>query len=779
MDAYRKRTVLKHPLTRILLAPCCFILALCVLVITFQDLGYSALPPTNKRYIQAKDALATLAADKARARYRSSWEKLIQEFQAIYESDPSWPNRPCALFRKAEAQEGLAKNSFTASDAKKARDTFLDVAQTYPQSILADDALYNAARLSAAWLRDDKKALALIDTLKQRYPNGDMITDAKALEASLLASKGGTLSSKEETQKIIASEMRVVDDKEPSNIAQTKEARLSNQYKQSKKRARELLSDSNRSCWRQPWETLEADFLRFYNESKNDTLRAASLFRAAQSRLCLARCSHRKNDYKSAQELFLSLPENFPQSVLADDALLEAAKILETNLDKRSDALRILTELVKAYPSGDKKKEALAILSSLTAKNSEPAELTALSWESPSAKKVVINLELSKKPVYKATLVRKNKGQSLCLDLDTATIAPQIRKGATVTGSLLTRIFVEHPSRTRSLLYFDLREAKRFSVDLAPDERSLLLTIDAEEGDLKNIREKGREKRKIPQKDEDPDELLEAEQNTDNSLEKRLSKNAAHSGALFGMAEQLGLSVKTVFIDAGHGGKDPGTYHNNIVEKFVAMDVAKTLGRLLENNGFEVIFSRKSDIFIPLSRRSIKANQAGADLFISIHVNANESKQVHGFETYYLDLARTPEAVRVAALENRGSDRRLKDMQKLLAKIMMTARVDESRTLAVDIQRRTLSRLKRNGNPAKNNGIKSAPFHVLIGTEMPAVLVELGYCSNDDEAKNLASARYRDLLAQGLAEGIMAYRDRLQKQETVVNALTKRKSGAM
>ena len=209
------------------------------------------------------------------------------------------------------------------------------------------------------------------------------------------------------------------------------------------------------------------------------------------------------------------------------------------------------------------------------------------------------------------------------------------------------------------------------------------------------------------------------------------------------------------------------------------MDVSRTLGRLLTNSGLNVIYSRSSDKFISLSQRTAMANAQGADLFISIHVNACNDANVHGLETYFLNLARTPAAARVAASENVGSDRRLKDMQKVLTEIMLTAKVDESASLASDIQRAALSRLKRNGLEVRDNGTKSAPFHVLIGAKMPAVLVELGYCTNPLEAKRLTSTRYRELLAQGLAEGILNYRTKLNEKHTVQNSLTQQANGAM
>lgn len=245
------------------------------------------------------------------------------------------------------------------------------------------------------------------------------------------------------------------------------------------------------------------------------------------------------------------------------------------------------------------------------------------------------------------------------------------------------------------------------------------------------------------------------------------------------MAEQLGLTVQTVFIDAGHGGKDPGTIHNGIVERDVVLDIARRVGRLLNANGIDVVFSRSSDIAVPLSSRPQKANRARADLFVSIHVNAHSETNISGFETFYLDLARNAQAARVATLENAASDRKLGDMQSVLADVMLNARTQESSRLAGDIQRRAVSRLGRRGFEVKDGGTRSAPFHVLIGAGMPAVLVEVGYCTNPSEAKRLTSANYRHALSEGIAEGIMAYKDRLQVRHSAQFSLTSSALGAI
>ena len=196
-------------------------------------------------------------------------------------------------------------------------------------------------------------------------------------------------------------------------------------------------------------------------------------------------------------------------------------------------------------------------------------------------------------------------------------------------------------------------------------------------------------------------------------------------------------------------------------------------------NGLEVIYSRSGDQTVKLSERTRLANRGKSDLFISIHVNAHDNAKINGIETYYLDLASTPQAARVAALENSASDKRLGDMQTMVADVMLNARADESRRLASDIQKATMFRLKKRNYAPRDNGVKSAPFHVLCGAQMPAVLVEVGYCTNLAEARNLALPQYRHALAEGLAEGILAYRDRLLRNRTAGSNLTGKKSGAM
>ena len=229
------------------------------------------------------------------------------------------------------------------------------------------------------------------------------------------------------------------------------------------------------------------------------------------------------------------------------------------------------------------------------------------------------------------------------------------------------------------------------------------------------------------------------------------------------LAAQLGLSVRTIIIDPGHGGRDPGAMHNGVVERDVNLDVAQRLKKILEKLGYKVFLTRSGNKGISLADRVNFSRRNKGDLFVSIHVNAAENTSISGLETYILDFARTSSASRLAMVENADSGR-LGDMDKILTEILTGARTSESRRLAENIQQSTLNYLKKNGVSTRNGGVKGAPFFVLVGSSMPSVLVEIGYCTNKSEASRLKSSKHRQRLAQGLANGIHAYaRSLLQK----------------
>ncbi len=219
----------------------------------------------------------------------------------------------------------------------------------------------------------------------------------------------------------------------------------------------------------------------------------------------------------------------------------------------------------------------------------------------------------------------------------------------------------------------------------------------------------------------------------------------------------------TVVIDPGHGGKDPGAVgYRNYREKIVVYDISARVKKYLEKSGINVIMTRNKGEFIKLSRRTKFANAKKADVFVSIHANASRSKKLHGVETYFLSPARSKRAKRVAALENKDVMDQMKEWssKNTFLTLMNREKIIESNKLAIDVQKNMLYYLKKRYKGVRDGGVREAPFWVLVGAQMPAVLVELGYITNPTEAKRLVLNRYnsyQDGLARGIAEGIVNY----------------------
>jgi N-acetylmuramoyl-L-alanine amidase len=218
------------------------------------------------------------------------------------------------------------------------------------------------------------------------------------------------------------------------------------------------------------------------------------------------------------------------------------------------------------------------------------------------------------------------------------------------------------------------------------------------------------------------------------------------------------LSVHRIVLDAGHGGTDPGASStSNVSEKEITLDIEKRLGTLLRKNGFEVVSTRDDDRLIPLRERARLANGSASDIFVSIHVNSIPHPNNHGVETYYLGPTNDPTLTQLAAAENRTSGYALADLRKLLDRVYADVRRDESRRLADAVQLQMFSGLRGVDPGLENWGVKRAPFIVLVATDMPAILAEVGCLSNDREAEMLRSGVYREQIAQALFHGIHAY----------------------
>jgi N-acetylmuramoyl-L-alanine amidase len=230
------------------------------------------------------------------------------------------------------------------------------------------------------------------------------------------------------------------------------------------------------------------------------------------------------------------------------------------------------------------------------------------------------------------------------------------------------------------------------------------------------------------------------------------------------LTRALGLKISRIVIDPGHGGHDTGTIGpHGLMEKDLCLDVALRLGHEIEEKlpGAEVIYTRKDDTFVPLEQRTAIANEAKADLFISVHANSSHDQAARGIETYYLNFATSEESMEVAARENALAQESLHDLQDIIKKIARNEKIEESKELANDIQDSLTHRLQLVSQNERNRGVKKAPFVVLIGANMPSVLSEISFISNPSDEKLLRKTDQRQRVADGLYRGIASYLDNL------------------
>jgi N-acetylmuramoyl-L-alanine amidase len=550
-------------------------------------------------------------------------------------------------------------------------------------------------------------------------------------------------------------------------------------YSKAKTELDSLRSGDARAAQRENWLRVAHEFQDIYDLDPKWANRPAALFRKGESLRELARRSGSQRDYQHAATAFEELAMRHAESRLAGDALLNSAEIKANFLGDATGALRLLARIRTQYAHGGALPRALELERKIRAqgapretslpRQAQPArrqygELTHIAWKTLNANQVQIVVELDRSVNWQVRRTQAHNAatSSLVLEMQGAVPADQIRGGARVTGSPLNAVRVDAASREQTRLFFDFAELARYEARVEQSPFRIILDVLAREG--KTARR--------------ADGASENKEDSTQTVRASGRPNAPVLAAVAprDLASQLGLTVQSVFIDAGHGGKDPGTSHNGLVEREVVLDVARRLGRLLQDRGIDVQYSREKDVHIALAERTRMANKVRADLFISLHVNASGDAQASGFETYYLDIAGNMETARLATKENAGSDKKMGDLTAIMADFMLSARTQESRQLAQTLQQAVLSRLGKQRYATRDGGVKAAPLHVLIGTGMPAVLVELGYCSNREEARRLAGTPYRQSLAEGIAEGVLAYRDALLRKQTVDAKTTNRRS---
>ena len=231
------------------------------------------------------------------------------------------------------------------------------------------------------------------------------------------------------------------------------------------------------------------------------------------------------------------------------------------------------------------------------------------------------------------------------------------------------------------------------------------------------------------------------------------------------LGRQLGLDLSRIVIDPGHGGHDPGAQAGKLIEADLVLEIAQRLEeKLTKETSFEVILTRRDDVYIPLRARTELANRVGADLFLSIHANASSDRRARGIETYYLDFATSTHAKELATRENAASGEGFHHLPELIQSIAMNDKLGESRHFARMVQQNLFNGIKGLNPDTLDLGVKQAPFLVLTEATMPSVLTEISFLTNREDAGFLATEAYRERIVEALFKSILEYKNSFKAQ---------------
>ncbi len=517
-----------------------------------------------------------------------------------------------------------------------------------------------------------------------------------------------------------------------------------------------LSKDAVKGGRRDLWLELEQEFASLTAKSRGESAAKAAYYRAC-SRQELARRSFLPADYRNAASLLLATADKYGRSPVAPAALYRLAQIQLQSLDDPASAIRTLERLINRYPKAQNIKEANVLLAKAQADSGEtekaqtkkkPDEpsvtLKSIRWQG-KGQRAVITLELDAATEYGVEFSPPNEAKKtpgrLHLDIDGAFPSPAVKPGLKPQHLVVSRIRASH-SGNGMRITLDCDGLRCYAVTSPPKSpQTIQIEVSRQEDIAGGVMVADKPASRKRGKAEDTESLKPQDK----------------------VMEQLGLTVRTIMLDPGHGGKDPGAMAGGIEEAQFTLAMAKRVGALLQKEGFTVLYTRTSNKYITLQDRPDIANSKKADLFISIHINANQNSAVRGLETYYLDAAKTQDAALVAARENSVSVRNISDLQVILTDLMLSSKVKESRHLAQCIQAGILKRLRAASLACMDNGSRSAPFYVLVGARMPAILVEFGYITNNEDLASLRSEAFLNKQAEGIVQGVKQYKQELAR----------------
>ena len=669
-----------------------------ILFISMTLIAFAAAPicaaSPKQTYHQAERCQKKLTQSKKKMKYRENWFRCIDMFMAVYEADPSGTWAAAGLYRAGILYERLYALSRNKTYKNEAGDIFKRILNRFP------DSRYRAKALTR---------------LKK--------TDPSFQKKRLRAAKKNRPRKTIQTQKNI--KKKNINQK---NINQTPAKKA---YNSAKACYAKLGRNAKKMKYRENWLACINKFKDAYQKDPNGPLAPASLYMSGVLYKELYRRSKNRVYQTDSFDAFRSVIARFPKSAYKK----KAYDALEPSLTRRQKNkiahMAAPGEKRSGRAKSGKSQTGGRLSASRNAKSNGNATITGLKvWSDKRHTRIVIYAD--QETLYTHQLLKKDpsfkKPPRLYVDFKKSRLKKDIKKNIHVNDNLLVSVRSGQFNHDTARIVFDIKFFQSYSIFSLKNPFRTIIDV---RGDAPAVAKKTRKPKPPPKK--------------------------IQPGA---MAKQLSLGVKRIVIDPGHGGRDGGAegYFKGVYEKKLTLDIAKRLARKIRKEmNCEVILTRSSDRALSLEERTAIANTKSADLFISLHTNAHNNRRAYGIETYILNFATDDDAITVAARENATTEKNISDLETILNDLMHNTKVDESIRLAGYIQNSIVKRLKSKYSKIRNKGIKQAPFYVLMGAQMPAILIETSFISNKRECKRLMNRDYQDRLCDGIIAGIREY----------------------
>ena len=570
---------------------------------------------------------------------------------------------------------------------------------------------------------------------------------------------------------------------------------LDKSYKQAKFYYNQLHTNATLGASRDNWLNGVRNFRKIYLNSPKSEYAAASLYMLGRIYSKMYQKFGTEIDLQESLSYYRDVSDLFPDNRLADDALFASGNILLKVQKNPKGAAEKFSRIITHYRNGDMYPHASDSLKELSQEHGIPLpdamlrydDISNLSyvlpvkyWSSDDYTRVVIKASGPVK--YKETLLEKQgkHPRRLYIDFQNSYIEPRYRAPVPIEDGLLKQIRTGQNTPENVRVVLDIESISSYKIFSLPDPFRVVVDVRGEGKPIQNLAKSSPqppaqissnsstpvpEKPVVPTPDivvlDNQKKTMVAETGTPaakrDPVEEELQ--AEMQSMKLSLAQQLGLGVRKIVVDPGHGGKDPGASGFGLREKDVVLKIGQKLVPVLaQETGAEVVLTRDADLYIPLEERTAIANAQGADLFISLHINAHPSPKVHGLETYYLNLSTNAEAMRVAAFENSTSTHQMSDLQDILSDIMKNSKINESSRLAGFVHNSLCNGIKEvQEKKFKDLGVKQAPFYVLIGAQMPAILIEIAFITSPLDSKLLADDLFLDKIVEDISEGVRQY----------------------